>query len=164
MNYNQLKTAATSIISTEIATENLLLELCTMLNKADKKFTWVGFYFMNHANKTLHLGPYVGKPTDHEIIPFGKGICGQVADSGQTYIAEDVQAEENYIACSIDIRSEIVVPIYTDNVLIGQLDIDSNVPNAFSTEDRALLEAICLELGKIKGDELKTIAQKLASQ
>ena len=117
---------------------------------------------MNHQNKVLNLGPYVGKPTDHIKIPFGKGICGQVADSGKTYLAEDVLAEGNYIACSLDVRSEIVIPIYHNKLLVGQLDIDSKEINAFSEKDRLMLETLCLELGKQRGTELEALALELA--
>lgn len=132
-----------------------LSQVCLILNKDAKTYNWVGFYFMNNDSKTLHLGPYVGKPTDHEVIPYGKGICGQVAVSGETYVAEDVHAEENYIACSLDVRSEIVVPIYLGNELVAQLDIDSETPNAFSKEDEVFLEELCKAISERYGKALR---------
>ena len=91
----------------------------------------------------LELGAYVGASTDHTRIPFGKGICGQVAESGEVFVVPDVSAQDNYLACSIETQSEIVVPIYKDGELIGQLDIDSHTKDAFSPADQAKLEAVC---------------------
>jgi L-methionine (R)-S-oxide reductase len=119
--------------------DKALLKTCQVLHENLDSYDWVGFYFMDHQSKKLHLGPYVGEPTDHTIIEFGKGICGQVAVSGKTYLAEDVQAESNYIACSIDVKSEIVVPFYLNNELIGQIDIDSKLKSAFSQKDELFL-------------------------
>lgn len=109
-------------------------------------YNWVGIYVMDHKTKTLHLGPYAGAPTDHKEIPFGKGICGQVAVSGKTHITGDVSAEANYIACSIETKSEIVVPIYRDNQLVAQIDIDSHLPDAFDEVDEIFLSEVNLLL------------------
>lgn len=111
-------------------------------------YTWVGFYFMNAEKQILHLGPYTGLPTEHTEIAYGKGICGQVAESGKTYISDDVYAEANYIACSIDVLAEIVLPIFdTTGNLLAQLDIDSNKKAAFGKEDEAFLATVCEKIG-----------------
>lgn len=115
---------------------------CQLINQSFEGYDWVGFYFMNHQSRKLHLGPYVGDATDHTVIDFGKGICGQVALSGDTYFAADVNAESNYIACSINVKSEIVVPMYLGDKLIGQIDIDSHVSNRFQEEDEDFLKAV----------------------
>lgn len=115
---------------------------CQLINQSFDGYDWVGFYFMNHQSRKLHLGPYVGDATDHTVIDFGKGICGQVALSGDTYFAADVNAESNYIACSINVKSEIVVPMYLGDQLIGQIDIDSHVSNRFQEEDEDFLKAV----------------------
>ena len=81
-------------------------------------------------------------PTDHTHIPFGKGICGQVSLSNKNFIVDDVNAQENYIACSLDVRSEIVVPLFVNKNNIGQIDIDSNRLRAFSKKDAAFLEKV----------------------
>ncbi len=128
-----------------------LAGICVLLNRKIKRFTWVGFYFMDHDNSRLRLGPYVGKPTDHEIIPFGRGICGQVAITGETYTADNVNEESNYIACSMDVRSEIVIPIYDREKLVAQMDIDSDELNAFSKDDRVMLEEVCTLIGNRLG-------------
>jgi len=86
------------------------------------------------------LGPFAGLPTDHTTIQFGKGICGQVAESNETFLVDDVTAQDNYISCNIDVKSEIVVPIIVNGINIGQIDIDSNTASAFTSEDQELLE------------------------
>ncbi len=97
----------------------------------------------------LQLKVYAGSPTEHTKIPFGKGICGQVAVSNQNFVVPDVMAQDNYIACSIDVKSEIVVPLFKDGQNIGQIDIDSHTKNAFSDEDTLFLEWLNGELARI---------------
>lgn len=119
-----------------------LYDICELLRHEVSHYDWVGFYFAKLSTQTLHLGPFAGKPTDHKVIPFGKGICGQVAESNQTFLVEDVQAQDNYIACSIDVKSEIVVPLFIEDHNVGQIDIDSNKVNAFTQKDEELLSEI----------------------
>ena len=95
---------------------------------------------MNDLKGQLELGAYVGEATDHTSIPYGKGICGQVAISGASFEVPDVHAQDNYLACSLATKSEIVVPIYMEEKLIGQIDIDSHELDPFTAEDHALLE------------------------
>lgn len=128
-----------------------LYDVCELLENKITHYDWVGFYFAESTTQTLHLGPFAGEPTDHKVIPFGKGICGQVAESNQTFLVEDVQAQNNYIACSINVKSEIVVPLFVDDKNIGQIDIDSNQVNAFSQKDEELLS----EINKMIGNLLK---------
>ncbi|RRO20310.1 GAF domain-containing protein [Flavobacteriaceae bacterium 14752] len=119
-----------------------LKKVCDLLQQEKNSYDWVGFYFAKHSEKTLHLGPFAGEPTDHKVIPFGKGICGQVAESNKNFLVEDVNAQDNYIACSLNVKSEIVVSLFVNDQNIGQIDIDSNTANAFSKDDEALLESI----------------------
>lgn len=119
-----------------------LKELCELLNSKVDYYDWVGFYFRNGEKEELKLGPYVGEPTDHTIIPFGKGICGQVAVSNENFVVPDVQAQDNYIACSISVKSEIVVPLFVAGENIGQIDIDSDTIDAFSEDDERFLEKV----------------------
>lgn len=142
------------ILSSDKETELKLKEIVSLINSNYPKCIWVGFYFMNHETRMLHLGPYIGTPTEHTIIPFGKGICGQVAVSGETYIADNVQEESNYIACSLGVQAEIVVPIYDKETLVAQLDIDSNTLSAFTNVDRLFVEEICHEIGNVIGSEM----------
>lgn len=131
------------------STDQKLLAICTLLQENVPHYNWVGFYFANHESKTLHLGPSVGEATDHTVIPFGKGICGQVAESNQKFVVPDVQAQDNYIACSMTVKSEIVVPLFVNGVNIGQIDIDSNTIDPFTDEDERFLEFVNLEVAKL---------------
>jgi L-methionine (R)-S-oxide reductase len=126
-----------------------LLQVCQLLEQNIEYYTWVGFYFANHETQTLHLGPYVGAPTDHTVIPFGKGICGQVAVSNQNFVVPDVAAQDNYIACSFTVKSEIVVPLFVDGKNIGQIDIDSNVLDPFTDADERFLEFVCNQVSTL---------------
>lgn len=154
MNYSDLLDTISKEMDASIPKQSLL-RICELLNSNEEKYDWVGFYIMNHSTKELHIGPYVGAETDHTIIPFGKGICGQVAVSGETYIAEDISAEGNYIACSLDVKSEIVLPIYFEENLVAQLDIDSHTLNAFTAEDEGFLQDLCAKIGEVLGAELQ---------
>jgi len=116
--------------------------VCQLLQDNLDAYDWVGFYFANHEAKTLHLSAYVGEPTDHLTIPFGKGICGQVAESNSNFVVPDVQAQDNYIACSITVKAEIVVPIFIKGVNIGQIDIDSKTINPFTNADEDFLSFV----------------------
>ena len=129
-----------------------LQQLCELLRQEISYYNWVGFYFANHENKTLHLGPYAGAATDHTVIPFGKGICGQVAESNQNFVVPDVQAQDNYIVCSFTVKSEIVVPLFVQGKNIGQIDIDSHVLDPFTAADERFLEWVNEEVAKLFGN------------
>lgn len=129
--------------------DNKLQELCEFLKEQVPYYDWVGFYFRNGSKEELKLGPYAGTPTDHTIIPFGKGICGQVAVSNANFVVPDVAAQDNYIACSITVKAEIVVPLFVDGENIGQIDIDSNTPDPFTAADERFLEFVTAEVAKI---------------
>ena len=126
-----------------------MLAICELLQSSVDYYNWVGFYFKNGDKRELKLGPYVGEPTDHDIIPFGKGICGQVAESNQNFVVPDVAAQDNYIACSISVKSEIVVPLFKNGENIGQIDIDSETPDPFSEQDERFLEWVNEQVAKI---------------
>ncbi|MGB5666036.1 MAG: GAF domain-containing protein [Maribacter sp.] len=126
-----------------------LLQICELLKENIPYYDWVGFYFRNGEKEELKLGPYVGEPTDHTIIPFGKGICGQVALSNENFVVPDVKAQDNYIACSITVKAEIVVPLFVNGENIGQIDIDSNTADPFTVEDERFLEFVNKEVAKI---------------
>ena len=116
--------------------------LVKWLDEEVSYYNWTGFYFMNDEKQQLEIGPYVGAYTDHTVIPYGRGICGQVAVSGKTFEVPDVHAQDNYLACSLATKSEIVVPIYKGENLVGQIDIDSHELDPFTQEDHDLLEAV----------------------
>ncbi|MET0759946.1 MAG: GAF domain-containing protein [Flavobacterium sp.] len=150
MTFEALKPKVTEITAyTSISRDEKLMKICELLEANVDYYTWVGFYFANHETKTLHLGPYVGASTDHTVIPFGKGICGQVAVSNENFVVPDVQAQDNYIACSFTVKSEIVVPLFVNGENIGQIDIDSNVLDPFTEADERFLEFVTAEIAKL---------------
>lgn len=150
MHLDQLKPQIISIITKkEATTDERLLSICELLETHVPHYNWVGFYFRNGDKEELKLGPYVGAPTDHTIIPFGKGICGQVAVSNQNFVVPDVSAQDNYIACSITVKSEIVIPIFVNGKNIGQIDIDSNTIDPFTEKDERFLEFVCAQVATI---------------
>ena len=105
-------------------------------------FDWTGIYLLNPVRQELYLCYYVGKPTEHNIIPVGKGICGSAVAEHTDKIVEDVTKEENYLACSVETRSEIVVLLEKDGEILGQIDVDSNELGAFDETDRKYLREI----------------------
>ena len=117
-----------------------MILICNSLKDTIDYYDWVGFYLANHDAKTLHLEAFAGAPTDHTIIPFGKGICGQVANSDKNFVVGDVKAQDNYISCSIHVKAEIVIPMFKEGINIGQIDVDSNTISSFSKKDEDLLE------------------------
>ncbi|MBL19768.1 MAG: histidine kinase [Flavobacteriaceae bacterium] len=119
--------------------QELLEWVCAEIQQKLSAYDWVGFYFHKPEKKELHLKAFAGKPTDHTVIPFGKGICGQVALSNQNFVVDDVSEQDNYIACSINVKSEIVVPLFLEGKNVGQIDIDSNTSRAFDDKDEAFL-------------------------
>lgn len=150
MTFDLLKPQVEAIISDTNKTVNKrLLLVCHLLETQIAYYNWVGFYFRNGDKEELILGPYVGAPTDHTIIPFGKGICGQVAVSNKNFVVPDVTTQDNYIACSITVKAEIVVPVFVDGKNIGQIDIDSNTPDPFTEKDEHFLEFVCAQVSSI---------------
>jgi GAF domain-containing protein len=141
MPFQTLKPQVSAILSnSKMDVDSRLKELCELLRTNISYYDWVGFYFANHKARTLHLKAYAGEETDHTVIPFGKGICGQVAVSNENFVVPDVKGQDNYIACSITVKSEIVIPLFKDGVNIGQIDIDSNVLDPFTSEDEVFLK------------------------
>ena len=152
MNWEELKIEVYSICqNATLDNSQKLYNLYALLRDKVNYYDWVGFYFKNGAKHELKLGPYVGEPTDHTIIPFGKGICGQVAVSNANFVVPDVHAQDNYIACSITVKAEIVVPLFFNGENIGQIDVDSNTPDPFTVDDERFLEFVCLEASKLIG-------------
>ncbi|MDN3492867.1 GAF domain-containing protein [Winogradskyella bathintestinalis] len=150
MTFQELKPRITVITSNnERTVEERLLHICEILESNIDYYNWVGFYFKNGDKDELKLGPYVGEPTDHTIIPFGKGICGQVAVSNENFVVPDVAAQDNYIACSITVKAEIVIPIFVNGENIGQIDIDSNTSDPFTEDDERFLEFVCKEVAHL---------------
>ena len=103
-------------------------------------YTWVGIYLLEENE--LVLGPFLGKPSPHTRIPLGSGICGAAAREKQTIVVDDVNADAPYLACSLETKSEIVVPIMSGSLVLGEIDIDSDRAAAFGDDDRKLLESV----------------------
>ena len=130
--------------------ENLgfkLQQICDLLECEVSYYDWVGFYFKNGDKEELKLAQFTGEETEHTIIPFGKGICGQVAVSNKNFVVQDVSKQENYISCGWKVKSEIVIPIFVNGENIGQIDIDSHTPDIFNSKDEELLEFVCKKVG-----------------
>jgi L-methionine (R)-S-oxide reductase len=120
----------------------LLTETTLLLQREISHYDWVGFYLLDRDNMMLVLGPYTGSATEHTHIPVGKGICGQVASSSQTMVVQDVSQQANYLSCSMDVQSEIVVPIIKEGRFVAEIDIDSHAYAPFSREDEEFLSTI----------------------
>jgi L-methionine (R)-S-oxide reductase len=149
MTFQELQPKVTAItLNNSLSRDEKLLSVCQLLKDNIDYYNWVGFYFANQDTKTLHLGPYVGAETDHTVIPFGKGICGQVAVSNANFVVPDVAAQDNYIACSFTVKSEVVVPLFVNGENIGQIDIDSHVLDPFTEADEKFLEFVNQEVAK----------------
>ena len=121
--------------------------LCALLQRERPHYNWVGFYFVE--GNELVLGPFVGAPSPHVRIPIGKGICGAAVAERQTVVVPDVNADPRYLACSLQTKSEIVVPIEHRGRILGEIDIDSHTPAAFTADDRTLLEEIARRLAPV---------------
>ena len=149
MNFNELKPKISDLVSRSSSLDATLKEVCELLKSSIPYYDWVGFYFKNGEKEELKIGPYAGATTDHEIIPFGKGICGQVAVSNENFVVADVSSQDNYIACSLSVKSEIVIPLFVNNINIGQIDIDSNTIDPFTQKDERFLEFVCESVASI---------------
>ncbi|MGO9269163.1 MAG: GAF domain-containing protein [Terriglobia bacterium] len=123
----------------------LMDDTVRLLQRERPHYHWVGFYMIE--GDVLVLGPFAGKPTEHVRIPLNQGICGAAASTGETVVIDDVTADPRYLACSLETRSEIVVPIRRHGRVVGELDLDSDAPAAFTAEDRALLEQVAEIIG-----------------
>jgi L-methionine (R)-S-oxide reductase len=119
-------------------------EAVRLLKGGRAHYTWAGIYLLD--GDELVLGPYLGKPSPHVRIPLGRGVCGAAATQKATITVDDVNADPRYLACSLETRSEIVVPIMRGDEVLGEIDIDSDAPAAFGADDRALLEAVARAL------------------
>jgi len=121
--------------------ENVLQKIVDFLYENFEKYSWVGIYIVEEG--TLVLGPWRGKQaTEHTRLPVGKGICGSAAATGKTDIVPDVNRDNRYLACFISTKSEIVVPIKKDDRVVAEIDIDSDMRDAFTDEDKMFLEKI----------------------
>jgi L-methionine (R)-S-oxide reductase len=127
-------------------------------------YNWVGFYMLDPGDQNiLVLGPFRGAPTEHVRIPVTEGICGAAVAQGETVMVEDVSADPRYLACSLETRSEIVVPIRADGKIVGEIDIDSHTRNAFGPLDRGFLEECAALLGEFLEKDRRLAGTSLPS-
>ena len=142
--YQQLTEELNTLADAADDVEDLMSVMVGRLQERLRHFDWVGFYMIEKGRlgeePMLVLGPYVGAETPHKRIPLHQGICGAAVSSGQTVVVDDVNADPRYLACSIETRSEIVAPVFVKGKVVGELDIDSHTPAAFTAEDRKLVE------------------------
>lgn len=127
-----------------------LQTVCEILVTDVPHYDWVGFYLVEpDSSRELALGPFEGAKTEHLRIAFGEGICGQAAEKEEIFVVPDVSRETNYLSCSPEVRSEIVIPIFKAGKLWGELDIDSHQVAAFSKKDEIFLNRVTELLGKL---------------
>ena len=139
-----LLTAIGSAVAAAPTVESAMQQVVRLLKDAVPHYTWVGIYLVE--GDELVLGPFIGKPSPHTRIPLGQGICGAAVTEKATIVVDDVNADPRYLACSIETRSEIVVPIMRGTQALGEIDIDSDQAAAFGARDRALLEPVAAML------------------
>jgi L-methionine (R)-S-oxide reductase len=143
VDFESLLTDVRQTLASPEASNTKLTELCGLLRKRVPHYDWVGFYLVDlERERELILGPYSGDPTDHTRIEFGQGICGQAADREETFVVQDVSKEDNYLSCSVDVKSEIVVPIFRASSIVGEIDIDSHTIAPFTDADRHFLNQV----------------------
>ena len=140
--------ALSALAISSTSAESLMTGIVALLHEKLTRYNWVGFYLLEHATGTLVLGPFKGTMTPHTRIPLNQGICGAAASTGKTIIVDDVNSDSRYLACSLETKSEIVVPVFVHGKVVGELDIDSHFIAAFGPDDRKLCEHTAALLGK----------------
>jgi L-methionine (R)-S-oxide reductase len=146
-----LLTAVRSAVAAAPTVDSAMQQVVRLLKDAIPHYTWVGIYVLE--GDELVLGPFIGKPSPHTRIPLGRGICGAAVTAKATIVVDDVNADPRYLACSLETKSEIVVPIMREATVLGEIDIDSDQPAAFGDRDRALLEPIAAMLAERFGED-----------
>lgn len=124
--------------------EGALTAVVQALHESSSRYDWTGIYLVEGDDLVLHN--FIGAPSPHTRIRIGQGICGAAAQEKQTVMVPDVSKDPRYLACSLETRSEIVVPITKLGYVFGEIDIDSHTPNAFTERDRLLLEEVARKL------------------
>jgi L-methionine (R)-S-oxide reductase len=147
---DEVRKEADRLNSAARTADQLMESITLLLNKEMLKYNWVGFYMLEPGTEppVLVLGHYQGAMTPHTRIPLNQGICGAAASSGKTVVVDDVNNDPRYLACSLETKSEIVVPVFMRGKVVGELDIDSHFPAAFGADDRELVEYCAQLVGK----------------
>ncbi len=140
-----MKSAARSAPTVNV----LMATICHTLQHRLYGYDWVGFYLLDPQDPNyLVLGPFVGAQTPHTRIPLNEGICGAAVSQGETIAVDDVNSDPRYLACSLETKSEIVVPIKVHGKIVGEIDIDSHDPARFKDDDRKMVESIVEIVGQ----------------
>jgi L-methionine (R)-S-oxide reductase len=144
----ELLTSIRQRAATAISLLSLQESVVQLISQSLPDYNWVGFYMLDPSDsEMLILGPFAGAPTPHVRIPVNQGICGAAVASQATIVVDDVSADPRYLSCSISTRSEIVVPIFVGESVVGEIDIDSHIAAAFTDDDRAFLEEVARIVG-----------------
>jgi GAF domain-containing protein len=146
----EVRNEITTLAQTSALAMDLMQGVCKLLHDRMLKYNWAGFYMLEPGAlpPVLVLQAFVGAMTPHTRIPLNQGICGAAASSGKTIIVDDVSKDPRYLACSLETKSEIVVPIFVNGQVAGELDIDSHFPAAFGDEDQKLVQYCAEIVGK----------------
>ena len=138
------------IVKGEFPRDEKLRAVCELIGARIPHCDWVGLYLVDPNDEDwLVLGPFVGEPTEHKRIPVGRGICGMAAKQKKTVVVDNVSKETDYLSCSVEVKSEIVVPIIKNDRVVGELDIDSHRLAAFTPEHQGSFERICQLLAEL---------------
>ena len=160
MQFDQVKREIDELARKASSATDLMDAITKKLNQRMLKYNWVGFYMISkHDPNMLELGPFVGAMTPHTRIRLNQGICGAAASKGSTVVVDDVSQDARYLACSQETKSEIVVPVFVDNKVVGELDIDSHFLSAFGEDDRALIEYCAQTVGRFLEKRRTVIAK-----
>jgi GAF domain-containing protein len=148
--FDEVRKAADRLSSEARTADRLMQDITLLLNSEMLKYNWVGFYMLEAGADppVLVLGHYQGAMTPHTRISLNQGICGAAVSTGKTVVVDDVTKDQRYLACSLETKSEIVVPIFVRGQVAGELDIDSHFAAAFTAEDRELIEYCAQLVGK----------------
>jgi len=143
----EVRNEVTELAKATPTAKDLMQGVCKLLHDRMLKYNWVGFYMLEPGAQPpmLVLDGFIGAMTPHTRIPLNQGICGAAASSGKTIVVDDVSKDPRYLACSLETKSEIVVPIFVKGTVAGELDIDSHFPAAFGAEDQQLVQ-YCAEV------------------
>lgn len=144
--FSQLRREIRKTLGKHASGSKVLEEVASILYGEVEHYDWVGFYLSKPEKNELVLGPFVGEETDHTRINYGKGICGQAAETEETFTVQNVKEEENYLSCSPEVKSEIVVPVFNEGEFKGEIDIDSHEFAPFDREDEHFLEELAKDL------------------
>ena len=141
--FEQIVTQVRELLRDASPSDDTLLAVCYLLRTRVPYYDCVGFYLRDPEGKDeLVLGSFDGADTEHTRIPFGRGVCGRAAERAETVLVQDVTRDPDYQACSVHVKSELVVPISSGGTLVAQIDVDSHTPSAFTDADRAFLETV----------------------